>query len=184
MLLLRGFPEMGAIKKNLKLKKKKKKRVGWPLKMCMKVEILAFGPPLYFPPISEFLHIIPANNIIYWFTFCLSLQERPAKPDVDWLTDDVWLTCCDLDSILPAFKGIKTDITATPVHCKSGRLDVCIRLRKKKVCLKYPPPPSCWEKFEEIGQQLKKKKRDNNTIKKEFLYFAILHCSFSIKIKK
>ena len=30
-------------------------------------------------------------------TFSLSLQERPAKPDIPWLTEHMWNTCCDLE---------------------------------------------------------------------------------------
>ena len=30
-------------------------------------------------------------------TFSLSLQERPPKPDIPWLTEHMWNTCCDLE---------------------------------------------------------------------------------------
>lgn len=51
-------------------------------------------------------------------------QERPEKPDVPWLTAAMWNTSYDLEDILPAFKGITSDIIATPVHCKAGRVEV------------------------------------------------------------
>ena len=54
----------------------------------------------------------------------LYFQQRPAKPDVAWLADPVWNTCCDLDDAIPAFKGIKKEIVSTPLYCKMGRLEV------------------------------------------------------------
>ena len=51
-------------------------------------------------------------------------QERPEKPDVPWLTTALWNTCCDLEDALPVFKGLTSDIIATPVHCKAGRIEV------------------------------------------------------------
>ena len=52
------------------------------------------------------------------------LQERPEKPDVPWLTTPMWNVCCDLEEMLPSFKGITSDIVTTPVHCKAGRVEV------------------------------------------------------------
>ena len=52
-------------------------------------------------------------------------QERPAKPDVPWLTKTVWNTCCDMEDVLPAFKGLCKDLMSTPVYCKLGRWEVC-----------------------------------------------------------
>ena len=51
-------------------------------------------------------------------------QEHPPKPDVPWLSLAQWSTCCDLEDLLPAFKGITSDIVSTPVHCKAGRVEV------------------------------------------------------------
>ncbi|XP_071825285.1 dynein axonemal heavy chain 6-like isoform X2 [Apostichopus japonicus] len=51
-------------------------------------------------------------------------KERPAKPDVPWLTDQVWNVSYDLDDTVPAFKGILRDLTATPIYAKIGRLEV------------------------------------------------------------
>ena len=52
------------------------------------------------------------------------MQERPEKPDVPWLTTATWNLCCDLEDILPVFKGLTSDLIATPVHCKAGRVEV------------------------------------------------------------
>eukprot|EP00731_Ephydatia_muelleri_P009184 Em0004g1522a len=51
-------------------------------------------------------------------------KERPAKPDVPWLTKTVWNTCCDMEDVLPAFKGLCKDLMSTPVYCKLGRWEV------------------------------------------------------------
>ena len=51
-------------------------------------------------------------------------QERPEKPDVPWLTTGLWNICCDMEDMLPAFKGITSDIVTTPIHCKAGRVEV------------------------------------------------------------
>jgi dynein heavy chain len=51
-------------------------------------------------------------------------KEYPDKPDVSWLTLSQWKTCCQLEDLLPSFKGICKDIISTPVHCKLGQLEV------------------------------------------------------------
>ena len=52
------------------------------------------------------------------------IQEYPEKPDVSWLSLAQWKICCQLEELIPAFKGICKDIISTPVHCKMGRLEV------------------------------------------------------------
>ena len=54
----------------------------------------------------------------------LNAQEYPPKPDVSWLTLPVWKSCCDMEAVLPCFKGLSTDIVSTPVNCKLGQLEV------------------------------------------------------------
>ena len=51
------------------------------------------------------------------------LQERPVKPDIPWLTQQLWNTCCDMEE-LTCFKGILNDIVCTPVGCKIGTVEV------------------------------------------------------------
>ena len=60
------------------------------------------------------------------FPSSLSPQEHPQKPDLPWLTHQVWNTSCDLEEALPVFKGITKDIVSTPVSCTLGRLEVCV----------------------------------------------------------
>ncbi|KAE8631104.1 hypothetical protein XENTR_v10001083 [Xenopus tropicalis] len=53
-------------------------------------------------------------------------KERPTKPDVPGLSDVLWYSCCDLEEILPCFKGIKNEILSTPVVIHLGSLEVHI----------------------------------------------------------
>ncbi|XP_040273964.1 dynein heavy chain 6, axonemal [Bufo bufo] len=53
-------------------------------------------------------------------------KERPPKPDVPWLNDVLWNSCCDLEEILPCFKGIKVDILSAPIVIHLGALEVQI----------------------------------------------------------
>uniref|UniRef100_A0A673W197 Dynein axonemal heavy chain 6 n=1 Tax=Salmo trutta TaxID=8032 RepID=A0A673W197_SALTR len=52
--------------------------------------------------------------------------DHPERPDVPWLAEFTWQTCCELEDTLPCFNGIKREITATPITIKLGRLEVCI----------------------------------------------------------
>ncbi|KAM4706665.1 dynein axonemal heavy chain 6 [Discoglossus pictus] len=62
-------------------------------------------------------------------------KERPAKPDIPWLSDMLWYSCCDLEEILPCFKGIKNDILTTPIAVRLGSLETNIN-------------PKNWEGYE------------------------------------
>ncbi|XP_075717900.1 dynein axonemal heavy chain 6 [Rhinoderma darwinii] len=53
-------------------------------------------------------------------------KERPNKPDVPWLTDVLWNSCCDLEEILPCFKGLKVDILSSSIVIHLGALEVQI----------------------------------------------------------
>ncbi|XP_066430422.1 dynein axonemal heavy chain 6 isoform X1 [Eleutherodactylus coqui] len=53
-------------------------------------------------------------------------KERPSKPDVPWLYDVLWNSCCDLEEILPCFKGLKVDILSAPIVIHLGALEVQI----------------------------------------------------------
>ena len=46
--------------------------------------------------------------------------DFPAKPDVAWLQPWQWHEACKLDVVLPAFRGLKDDITATPCSVTFG----------------------------------------------------------------
>ncbi|CAI8029533.1 Dynein heavy chain 6, axonemal [Geodia barretti] len=70
-------------------------------------------------------------------------KERPEKPDVPWLTTALWNTCCDLEDALPVFKGLTSDIIATPVHCKAGRIEVNVNpVDWDGYTDPNPPPPT------------------------------------------
>ena len=57
-------------------------------------------------------------------------QERPSKPDVYWLTDQVWAGCHDLEEILPCFQSITTDITKIPINCQLENVEVDVNPRE------------------------------------------------------
>ncbi|XP_054751474.2 dynein axonemal heavy chain 6-like isoform X1 [Lytechinus pictus] len=61
-------------------------------------------------------------------------KKRPPKPDIPWLTDAVWNSCCDLDDSIPAFKGLMKEVVAAPIFCKLGRMEV-------------RPNPETWEGY-------------------------------------
>ncbi|XP_076873752.1 dynein axonemal heavy chain 6 isoform X2 [Brachyhypopomus gauderio] len=53
-------------------------------------------------------------------------KELSEKPNVPWLSDSVWDTCCDLESTLPCFRGITKDVVSTPITVQLGRLEVSL----------------------------------------------------------
>ncbi len=63
------------------------------------------------------------------------LQERPVSPDIPWLTQQIWNTCCDMEDELPCFKGILKDFVCTPVGCKIGRIEVLHGHYYASVCM-------------------------------------------------
>ncbi|XP_053317654.1 dynein axonemal heavy chain 6 [Spea bombifrons] len=53
-------------------------------------------------------------------------KERPPKPEVSWLSDALWHSCCDLEEILPSFKGIRNDVLSTPIVIHLGNLEILV----------------------------------------------------------
>ncbi|XP_059580544.1 dynein axonemal heavy chain 6 isoform X2 [Alligator mississippiensis] len=62
-------------------------------------------------------------------------KERPSKPNVPWLEDTMWYMCCDLEEMLPCFKGLQKEIVSTHIFIKIGCLDVHIN-------------PEAWEGYD------------------------------------
>ncbi|KXJ13494.1 Dynein heavy chain 6, axonemal [Exaiptasia diaphana] len=52
-------------------------------------------------------------------------KERPPKPDVPWLTDQMWNNCCDLEDMIHSFKGLKEDFMKKPITITMGNIKVC-----------------------------------------------------------
>uniref|UniRef100_A0A9J7X309 Dynein, axonemal, heavy chain 6 n=1 Tax=Cyprinus carpio carpio TaxID=630221 RepID=A0A9J7X309_CYPCA len=50
-----------------------------------------------------------------WQYFLRGAGELPEKPEVPWLSDFAWETCCNLEDRLPCFHGIKKEIISTPI---------------------------------------------------------------------
>ncbi|KAM3623278.1 uncharacterized protein V6R79_009492 [Siganus canaliculatus] len=56
-----------------------------------------------------------------------SLEKSYAKrPDVPWLSDFYWRTCCELENTLPCFRGISKEIIKTDIHIKLGQFQASI----------------------------------------------------------
>jgi dynein heavy chain len=51
-------------------------------------------------------------------------KVRQPKPDVSWLSQQVWNTAVDLSDNLPIFKGLEKEIVSTPIFVKVGDLVV------------------------------------------------------------
>ncbi|KAL7841172.1 hypothetical protein SRHO_G00248630 [Serrasalmus rhombeus] len=69
-------------------------------------------------------------------------KEFSEKPNVPWLSDFEWETCCDLENRLPCFRGIKRDIVSTPIAVQLGRLEVTINPEQWEGYLMDLPPYS------------------------------------------
>uniref|UniRef100_A0A8C4HQX9 AAA+ ATPase domain-containing protein n=1 Tax=Dicentrarchus labrax TaxID=13489 RepID=A0A8C4HQX9_DICLA len=53
-------------------------------------------------------------------------KDYEEQPDVPWLSDFYWQTCCELEDTLPCFKDISKEITRTHIHIKLGRFEASI----------------------------------------------------------
>uniref|UniRef100_A0A8C5D5F3 Uncharacterized protein n=1 Tax=Gouania willdenowi TaxID=441366 RepID=A0A8C5D5F3_GOUWI len=79
------------------------------------------------------------HKLLYSFMLCVEIMKQrgemsdgewqyflrgdhPQTPDVPWLTDSYWQTCCQLEDTLPCFKGISEEITKTNFHIQLGSL--------------------------------------------------------------
>ncbi|KAG7458844.1 hypothetical protein MATL_G00224900 [Megalops atlanticus] len=78
-------------------------------------------------------------------------KEHKPKPDVPWLADDMWETCCDLEDRLPCFKGITNDIVGTNISITLGRLKVSINPESWEGYVTDLPPLSEDTKGEQSG---------------------------------
>ncbi|XP_072525800.1 dynein axonemal heavy chain 6 [Salminus brasiliensis] len=69
-------------------------------------------------------------------------KEMSEKPNAPWLSDFVWETCCDLETRLPCFRGIKKEIISTPITVQLGRLEVTVNPEQWEGYVKDLPPYS------------------------------------------
>lgn len=56
--------------------------------------------------------------------FFFIYKKLPEKPDVPWLTHQIWKGCHDLEDSFSCFQGICKDIIQTPIKIVLGRLEV------------------------------------------------------------
>ncbi|XP_051801201.1 dynein axonemal heavy chain 6 isoform X2 [Acanthochromis polyacanthus] len=82
-----------------------------------------------------------------------SLEKDYAEPpDVPWLSDFYWQTCCELEDRLPCFKDIAKEITRTHIHIKLG-------------CFQTSINPESWEGYVSELPPLGKSKEEKQEIK-------------------
>ncbi|XP_062296546.1 dynein axonemal heavy chain 6 [Scomber scombrus] len=63
----------------------------------------------------------------HFLSAAASLEKDYAeRPDVPWLSDFDWRTCCELEDTLPCFKGISEEITRTHIYIEFGRFQASI----------------------------------------------------------
>ncbi|KAG2466381.1 DYH6 protein, partial [Polypterus senegalus] len=53
-------------------------------------------------------------------------RELIGKPAIPWLTDALWMTCCDIEERLLCFKGLRREVLQKRIPIKLGRLDITI----------------------------------------------------------
>ncbi|KAM9314768.1 dynein axonemal heavy chain 6 [Pholidichthys leucotaenia] len=78
-------------------------------------------------------------------------KDYAGRPDVPWLSDFYWKTCCELDDTLPCFKGISKEITKTHIHIKLGCSEASLNPETwEGYVSELPPLGSCSEEKQEI----------------------------------
>ena len=83
---------------------------------------------------------IKYNYVLH--TFFLFIQKLLDKPDVPWLTEQIWNSCQDLQELLPCFEGICDNILKNPVSCKLGRLEIQVNPEHWNGYTELPPEAS------------------------------------------
>ncbi|XP_023141924.2 dynein axonemal heavy chain 6 isoform X2 [Amphiprion ocellaris] len=79
-------------------------------------------------------------------------KDYAERPDVPWLSDFYWQTCCELEDRLPSFKDIAKEITRTHIHIKLGRFQASIN-------------PESWEGYVSELPPLGESKEEKQEIK-------------------
>ncbi|XP_054635035.1 dynein axonemal heavy chain 6 isoform X2 [Dunckerocampus dactyliophorus] len=67
-------------------------------------------------------------------------KEYPERPDVPWLSDDYWQTCCELEESLSCFKGISNEIIATHIDVQLGRFETSFNPKEWEGYVSKLPP--------------------------------------------
>lgn len=104
------------------------------------------GLPSIFLPSLSFSIVI-----IFFFNFSCS-QDHAERPDVPWLSDFYWLTCCELEDTLPCFKDISKEITRTHIHITLGNPDLVSlsRIIEQESCLVHHVSAAFWLKSQTL----------------------------------
>uniref|UniRef100_A0A8C3ADL9 Dynein axonemal heavy chain 6 n=1 Tax=Cyclopterus lumpus TaxID=8103 RepID=A0A8C3ADL9_CYCLU len=93
------------------------------------------------------------HKLIYSFMLCIEIMRQRGeisdaewqhflkgadyaeRPNVPWLSDSYWRTCCELEDTLPCFKGISKEITRMHIHIELG-------------CFQASINPETWEGYQ------------------------------------
>ncbi|XP_039271711.2 dynein axonemal heavy chain 6-like [Styela clava] len=68
-------------------------------------------------------------------------RKHPLKPEVDWLSEEVWDKCNDLEDSLPGFKGLTEDLLRTPIYCAMGEIEIRLNPAEWSEYTVPEPPP-------------------------------------------
>ncbi|KAI3352270.1 hypothetical protein L3Q82_005249 [Scortum barcoo] len=78
-------------------------------------------------------------------------KDYAERPDVPWLSDLDWQTCCELEDTLPCFKDISREITRTHIYIELGCFQASINPEKwDGYVLELPPLGKTQEVKQEI----------------------------------
>ncbi|XP_030273772.1 dynein heavy chain 6, axonemal isoform X2 [Sparus aurata] len=79
-------------------------------------------------------------------------KDYAERPDVPWLSDFYWQTCCELEDTLPCFKDISKEITRTHIHIKLGCFQASINPEDWEGYVSELPPLG---ESKEVKQQIR-----------------------------
>lgn len=68
-------------------------------------------------------------------------RKRPAKPAAEWLSEEVWDKCVDLEDSFKCFKGLTEDLLRTPIYCALGELEIRLNPKESPDYSVPEPPP-------------------------------------------
>lgn len=88
---------------------------------------------------------LPSPNCLL-FNFSFS-QDYAEQPDVPWLSDFYWRTCCELEDTLLCFKDISKEITRMHIHIKLGDPNLLfffILANLARISILYSALCFCW----------------------------------------
>lgn len=98
--------------------------------------------PLESRSVHLFSRLCSCNCLFFNFSV---YQDYAERPDVPWLSDFYWQTCCELEDTLPCFKDISKEITRTHIHIELGDPNLMLLswpVWKESICFCFTFLPS------------------------------------------